>query len=106
MLRITIHETDDAMAITLEGRIAGPWVAELGRAWAEAVPRLCSRALSLDLRNVTYVDRDGEQALKNIHAQTGATFVAASPSLLFLAGEIAGSNTSRMELEPVDACNE
>jgi len=74
MLRITIHETDDAMAITLEGRIAGPWVAELGRAWAEAAPRLSSRKLFLNLRNVTYVDRNGEQALRTIYAATRATF--------------------------------
>ena len=103
MLRITIHETDDAMAITLEGRIAGPWVAELGRAWAEAAPRLSSRSLLLNLRDVTYVDTHGEQALKRIYAQTGATFVATSPSLLFLAGEIAGNNAGRIEAEPVNA---
>jgi anti-anti-sigma regulatory factor len=106
MLRITIHETDDAMAITLEGRIAGPWVAELGRAWAEAAPRLSSRKLFLDLRNVTYVDMNGEQALKNIYAQTGATFVATSPSLLFLAGEIAGNNSGRIEMGPANDYSE
>ena len=106
MLRITIHETDDAMAITLEGRIAGPWVAELGRAWAEAAPRLSSRMLLLDLQNVTFVDRNGEQALRNIYAQTGATFVATSPSVLFLAGEIASHNAVRLELEPVNARSE
>jgi anti-anti-sigma regulatory factor len=106
MLRITIHETCDAMAITLEGRIAGPWVAELGRAWAEAAPRLSSRKLFLDLRNVTYVDMNGEQALKNIYAQTAATFVATSPSLLFLAGEIAGNNSGRIEKGPANEYSE
>jgi hypothetical protein len=105
MLRITIHETDDAMAIALEGRIAGPWVAELGCAWAEAAPRLSSRKLFLNLRNVTYVDKNGEQALRTIYAATGATFVATSPSLMFLAGEIAGSSACRIELEQDNACN-
>jgi hypothetical protein len=106
MLRITIHETDDAMAIKLEGRIAGPWVAELGRAWAEAAPRLSSRKVSLNLCDVTYVDRNGEQALRNIYAETGATFIATTPSVLFLADEIAGNNPDRIEVEPANECNE
>jgi anti-anti-sigma regulatory factor len=96
MLRITIHETDDAMTIKLEGRIVGPWVAELGRAWAEAVPRLSSRKVLIDVCNVTYVDESGEQALRNIYAQSGASFVATTPALLFLAGEITGNNASRI----------
>jgi anti-anti-sigma regulatory factor len=106
MLRITIHETDDAMAIKLEGRIAGPWVAELGRAWADAAPRLSSRKLLLNLRDVTYVDMNGEQALRTIYAETGATFIATTPSVLFLADEITGNNPDRIEVEPANECNE
>jgi anti-anti-sigma regulatory factor len=96
MLRITIHETDDALTIKLEGRIAGPRAAELGRAWAEAAPRLSSRRVLIDVCNVTYVDKSGEQALRNIYAQSGASFVATTPALLFLAGEITGNNASRV----------
>jgi anti-anti-sigma regulatory factor len=103
MLRITIDETNDAMAIKLEGRIAGLWAEELGAAWAEAAPRLSSRKLFIDICNVTYVDKTGEQVLRNIYAQTGASFAATTPSVLFLAGEIAGNNLGRIELEPVNA---
>jgi anti-anti-sigma regulatory factor len=106
MLRITIDETNDAMAIKLEGRIAGPWVAELGRAWAEAAPRLSARKVFIDVCNVTYVDKSGEQALRNIYAQTGASFVATTPEVLYLAGEIAGNHAGRNEVEPANACNE
>src|ERR1035438_626938 len=56
LLRITIQETDIEIEITLEGRIAGPWVEELRRIWIETCPRLGARKLSLDLRNVTYSD--------------------------------------------------
>jgi hypothetical protein len=49
---------------------------------------------------------NGEQALKNIYAQTGATFVATSPSLLFLAGEIAGNNSGRIEMGPANDYSE
>jgi anti-anti-sigma regulatory factor len=106
MLRITIDETNDAMAIKLEGRIAGPWAEELGHAWAEAAPRLSSRKLFIDICNVTYVDKSGEQVLRNIYAQTGASFAATTPLVLFLAGEIAGNHAGRNEAEPANACNE
>src|ERR1035437_7705356 len=70
MLRITIHEDDESIGMTLEGRVAGPWVDELSRAWAETSQRLGARTLSLDLRNVTFSDAGGKQALRKIYAQT------------------------------------
>lgn len=91
MLRITIQETDDAVAIKLEGRIAGPWVDELDHAWEETASRLSSRKVSLDLCNVTYADADGKRVLRDIYAQTGARLVASTPSTQFLAEEVAGS---------------
>jgi len=96
-LRITIHETDDSMAIQLEGRIAGPWVAELGNAWAEAASRLNSRKLSLNLCDVISVDSGGKQILMSIYAQTGASLIAHNPWTQFLASEVAGNNPDPME---------
>ena len=58
MLRIT-HDIDAAGAILrLEGRIVGPWVDELRRACVEqaATPR---RPLTIDLRDVTFIDAAG-----------------------------------------------
>jgi hypothetical protein len=75
-------------------------------AWAEAAPRLSSRKVFIDVCNVTYVDKSGEQALRNIYAQTGASFVATTPEVLYLAGEIAGNRAGRNEVEPASACNE
>jgi anti-anti-sigma regulatory factor len=95
MLRITIQETDKAMEIKLEGRVAGLWAAELSRTWAEAAPRLAERKLSLDLRNVTYLDDRGKRVLGAIHAQTGAELIAATPWTKFLADEVAASSTDR-----------
>ena len=48
----------------LEGRVAGPWAAELGRVWAETAPLLASRKLIIDLHNVTYADASGKQVLR------------------------------------------
>ena len=76
------------MGITLEGRVAGPWVAELSRVWVETVPQLNSRKLVLDLRNVTYADFAGTEALKTIYAQSQARLVAGSPWTEYLAEQI------------------
>lgn len=106
MLRITIQETNDAMAIRLEGRLAGPWVAELGRAWAEAEKRLASRKVVLDLSDVTFADLQGKQILKEIHTQTKATLVAGTQWSQYLAGEISGNSPDHAEEEPGNENND
>lgn len=105
-LRITLHETDDAMVIQLEGRVAGLWVDELSRTWLETSPRLASRKLSLDLRNVTYTDVSGKQVLQRIFAQTGARLITGTPWTQYLAEEVIGKNQILTEGEPEDGNNE
>jgi anti-anti-sigma regulatory factor len=76
------------MAIKMEGRIAGPWVAELTRTWAEAAARRASRAVLLDLSDVTYADESGKKVLQGIYADSGAELVTSTPWTQFLAQEI------------------
>lgn len=90
MLRITINDTESGMGLVLEGRIAGPWVQELERVWVEMAPRLGSKKLSIDLRNVTYADAGGKRVLRSIFSQSGAKLVANSLGIQDLAGEVAG----------------
>ena len=87
-LKITIQDGDREIGITLEGRVAGPWVAELSRIWVETAPRLSDRTLSIDLRNVIYADASGKQVLREIYAQTHAKLIASSPWAQYLAEEI------------------
>lgn len=87
-LRISIFEYESTMSITLEGRVAGPWVTELNRVWKETAPQLQSRKLIIDLRNVTYADSAGTDALKEIYSQSHAKLIAASPWTEYLAKEI------------------
>jgi hypothetical protein len=87
-LRITVQETDKSIEITLEGRVAGPWVAELSRVWVETAPQLVKKSLSIDLRNVIYADAGGKQLLKDIYSQTRARLIANSPWAQYLAQEI------------------
>jgi anti-anti-sigma regulatory factor len=78
MLRISIQENAEVLEMKLEGRIAGPWAAELGRVWVETAPRLAARNLILDLSSVTYADTAGTQLLGQIYAQTNAELLAGS----------------------------
>lgn len=90
-LKITIQNSEKEIEITLEGRVAGPWVAELNRVWVETAPQLGNRTLSIDLRNVTYADAPGKQLLREIYSQTHARLVASSPWAQYLAEEITQS---------------
>lgn len=92
MLRITIDETSEAIAIRLDGRVTGPWAAELNKAWAEAAPRRGTKKVSLDLRNVTFMDEKGKLVLGAIHAETAAELIAGTPWTRFLAEEIVASS--------------
>lgn len=83
------------MEMKLEGRVAGPWAAELGLMWAETAPLLAQRKLSLDLRNVTYADDRGKRVLEAIYAETNAAFITDTPLTKSLAEEIAAGSTER-----------
>ena len=98
-LRITIQENAKAATIKLEGRIAGPWVAELDRVWVETAPQLALKNLSIDLRDVTYADASGKQTLRGIFAQTGAEMVYSTPWTQFLADQITRSGAQPGEEE-------
>jgi hypothetical protein len=99
-LRISLEQQELAAKVTLEGRVAGPWAAELDRFWVATAPQLTSKKISVDLRNVTYADDSGKQVLSAIYAQTGATLLASTPLTKQLAAEIATkSNQGDKELE-------
>lgn len=85
--------------MTLEGRVAGPWVAELNRVWKETAPQLKSRKLIIDLRNVTYADSAGTNALKEIYSQSHAKLIAASPWTEYLAKEITKGTSEKANEE-------
>lgn len=90
-LRISLEEKDNSVEIVLEGRVAGPWVAELRRFWAGLTPLPARKQLSINLRDVTYADAEGKEALSEICAQTGARLVSGTPWTQHLAAEISAS---------------
>lgn len=76
------------MVIRLEGRLVGPWAAELDRLWSQTSPVLASRPLSLDLREITFADAGGIRALRAIYFQTEAEILTSTPWTEYLADEV------------------
>ncbi|HZT70152.1 MAG TPA: hypothetical protein VFC10_10470 [Terriglobia bacterium] len=62
MLKITFQDTPESTTFKLEGKLAGPWVEELARCWAEHLPQASAHVI-IDLRDVTYIDPEGKRLL-------------------------------------------
>jgi anti-anti-sigma regulatory factor len=86
-MRITIHETDKIVTLKIEGRVVDLLTSELNRSWQELAPSLGSKKLSVDLRGVTFMDSAGRHLLAQIHAKTGAEFLADTPMTKYFAEE-------------------
>ena len=97
-LRITVQENATQMTFKLEGRIAGPWVAELDRLWSGMGTTLGARKLVLDIRDTTFADAGGIRVLRSIYLQTKAEFLTSTPWTQYLAEEV-----TRENLQPKDA---
>jgi len=69
MLRITPKELDAKLTLSLEGKLAGPWVAELAKAWSEWQGRVQPRDAVIDLRLVSFVDEAGRELLVQLHGE-------------------------------------
>ncbi len=67
MLRITPKEQDSRLTLTLEGKLAGPWVAELAKVWSEWQERIPPGSTVVDLRMVSFVDEAGRGLLAELH---------------------------------------
>jgi hypothetical protein len=63
MFKISISDTPSRRTLIVEGTLVGPWVAELGRTWRNASQELDRRKLVIDLRNLTAISREGEDAI-------------------------------------------
>jgi hypothetical protein len=83
---VTIQQTESGNAtIKIEGKIAGPNVAELDRAWRELAPALGEKKLNVDLCGVTFMDGKAKKVLAEIYAKTQAAFIADTPLTKYFA---------------------
>jgi hypothetical protein len=73
MLKISVIDGRTERRLVLEGKLIGPWVAELRKAWKAANGELESRALVVDVGNVCVIGQEGENALLELMSE-GAMF--------------------------------
>ena len=73
MFKISIVDTQHRRTLVLEGTLVRPWTAEVESAWKSAREQLQGRKLVVDLRNVTLINRDGENTLLGL-MEDGAKF--------------------------------
>jgi hypothetical protein len=69
MLKISVVEGRNQRRVIVEGKLIPPWVAELRTACERARADLEDRELIIDLKNVTAINREGENALLELMKQ-------------------------------------
>lgn len=80
MMKIEIQEAGDRLILQIEGRLAGAYVPELENCWRQAQSKEPGRQISVDLKQVTCVDRAGKYLLQLMHRR-GVRFLRAGLAL-------------------------
>jgi outer membrane protein len=71
MLRITTEKKRGKLVLTVEGRLAGPWVSTLEQSWRDARAGSPTEKVSVNLCGVSFIDPAGKTLLKEIYHQGG-----------------------------------
>jgi hypothetical protein len=71
MFKISVDDTQRRLVV--EGTLIGPWVAELRTSRRNACQERGTRKLIVDLRNLTTISREGEEAIFDL-IKEGARF--------------------------------
>ena len=72
MLRITREGDAGSPLLKLEGRLEGPWVEVLRKAWEESIASLDGRRVTIDLGAVSFADRGGRELLLDLQKKGAA----------------------------------
>src|SRR5688572_25064689 len=68
MLRISVHEDTEPMAVLLEGKLSGDWVRELRDEWRRLRALSRDRTMVVILTGVSFVDAEGRRLLAEIYS--------------------------------------
>jgi outer membrane protein len=71
MLRITTETKRGRLTLSVEGRLAGPWVAALEQCWRELLVASPNQKFSINLCGVSFIDNAGKVLLKEMHRLGG-----------------------------------
>jgi len=73
MLKISIVEGSNERRLIVEGKLVGPWAAELKSVCENTSQELRDRALVIDMRHLTAISQEGENVLVEL-IQKGVKF--------------------------------
>ena len=90
MLKITMHDSASEFRLKLEGRLSGPWVSELRQCWRTAASTTEGRETILDLREVDFIDPEGQDLVAEMN-RGGVRVLAATPLIQAMVEEVCGA---------------
>ncbi len=91
MLRITTHDSPEALTFQVEGRLVGEWAKELECCWKSAARARENRAPIIDLTEVLFIDEEGQRVLAKLFRE-GAFFRTAGPMTEAIVSGITGKS--------------
>lgn len=94
MMKIQTKELDDQVILQVEGRLAGAFVPELEDCWQAARASQPGRKISVDLKNVTCIDRSGRYLLQLMHTN-GVGFLRAGLAVQDILEQVTGQQEWR-----------
>jgi len=94
MLKITIHESSEALTFQVEGKLVGDWAKELEQAWKGKSSTRDRKALIVDLTETLYIDGEGKRILARLF-HDGARFRTSGTLTSCIVDEITGKSRSR-----------
>jgi hypothetical protein len=94
VLRITINETPTERRWILQGRLVGPWVAEVRTSWKKTYRDDDGRTCIIDLCDVTFIDKGGENLLRSMSKQ-GLRLVASGLYIKHIVDQLKPKSKSR-----------
>jgi len=91
MLRITTETKRGRLTLSVEGRLAGPWVAALEQCWRELLTASPRQKFSINLCGVSFIDDTGKVLLKEMH-RLGGELIAEGCLNQAIVSEIVGAD--------------
>jgi len=96
MFRISTQDTAHERTLMVEGRLVGPGIEELAKAWKEAAGALEGRRLVLDLSHTTVIGAEAEKAIFQLMKE-GATFSCSDVLTKHLLKQLAHRCNTRLQ---------
>jgi len=96
MFRISTQDTAHERTLMVEGRLVGPGIEELAKAWKEAAGSLEGRRLVLDLSHTTVIGAEAEKAIFQLMKE-GATFSCSDVLTKHLLKQLAHRCNTRLQ---------